>query len=209
MIGAFYQPRCVVADMGTLKTLPERELIAGLAEVIKYGLIRDPSFFQWLEDNLARLRRGDSDALAYVVERSCANKAAVVAADETERGVRAILNFGHSFGHAIESATGYKTWLHGEAVAVGMLMAADLSHRLGWLSGESSARIDALLRQADLPTRPPAGMNAAQFIERMSVDKKVLSGKLRLVLLRDIGSVQVVDDYSRAVLHETLEAFAT
>jgi 3-dehydroquinate synthase len=191
MIGAFYQPKLVLADIDTLNTLPDRELSAGLAEVIKYGLIRDPAFLTWLEANLERLRARDPEALAYAVERSCRNKAEVVAADETEQGERALLNLGHTFGHAIETGLGYGEWLHGEAVAAGTMMAADLSRRLGWLQGEDIERIAELFARAGLPVWGPR-LGAARYLELMAHDKKVEAGKLRLVLLREVG---------RAVIH--------
>ena len=191
MIGAFYQPRLVLADIDTLDTLPDRELSAGLAEVIKYGLIRDPEFLAWLEANLDRLLARDTDALAWAIERSCRNKAEVVAADETEQGERALLNLGHTFGHAIETGLGYGEWLHGEAVAAGTMMAAELSRRLGWIDAAAVARIEALFERARLPVWGPR-MGVERYVELMSHDKKVEAGKLRLVLLREIG---------RAVMH--------
>jgi 3-dehydroquinate synthase len=186
MIGAFYQPRIVLADIATLDTLPERELKAGLAEVIKYGLIRDAALFTWLEANIERLLARDPEALAYAVERSCANKAEVVAADETEQGERALLNLGHTFGHAIETGMGYGNWLHGEAVAAGTMMAAELSRRLGWLNAEDVARIDDLHRRAGLPVVGPA-LPVGKYLDLMASDKKVEEGRLRLILLRAIG----------------------
>lgn len=191
MIGAFYQPRLVLADIDTLDTLPDRELSAGLAEVIKYGLIRDPEFLAWLEVNLDRLLARDTDALAWAIERSCRNKAEVVAADETEQGERALLNLGHTFGHAIETGLGYGEWLHGEAVAAGTMMAAELSRRLGWIDAAAVARIEALFERARLPVWGPR-LGVERYVELMSHDKKVEAGKLRLVLLREIG---------RAVMH--------
>jgi len=191
MIGAFYQPRLVLADIDTLDTLPDRELSAGLAEVIKYGLIRDPGFLAWLETNLDRLLARDTDALAWAIERSCRNKAEVVAADETEQGERALLNLGHTFGHAIETGLGYGEWLHGEAVAAGTMMAAELSRRLGWIDAAELARIEALFECARLPVWGPR-LGVERYVELMSHDKKVEAGKLRLVLLREIG---------RAVMH--------
>jgi 3-dehydroquinate synthase len=191
MIGAFYQPRLVLADIDTLDTLPDRELSAGLAEVIKYGLIRDPEFLAWLEANLDRLVARDTDALAWAIERSCRNKAEVVAVDETEQGERALLNLGHTFGHAIETGLGYGEWLHGEAVAAGTMMAAELSRRLGWIDAAAVARIEVLFERARLPVwGPPLGVE--RYVELMSHDKKVEAGKLRLVLLRALG---------RAVIH--------
>lgn len=186
MIGAFYQPNLVLADIQTLDTLPDRELRAGVAEIIKYGLIRDPDFFAWLEANIEGVLTRHGDAVIYAVERSCANKAEVVAADERERGDRALLNLGHTFGHAIETGLGYGTWLHGEAVAVGTLIAAELSRLLGWLDQADVARIESLFLRAGLPVHGPA-LGAERFLELMQHDKKVQDGKLRLVLLRGIG----------------------
>lgn len=206
MVGAFYQPNAVIADINLLKTLPERELSAGLAEVIKYGLIADLPFFNWLDDNMDALMARDVDALAYAVRRSCENKADVVAKDEREGGLRAILNFGHTFGHAIETAQGYGNWLHGEAVGAGMAMAADLSHRRGAISTQELERILNLLTRAKLPTKAPADMTPAQFVELMGVDKKVLDGKLRLVLLDAMGKAVVTSDINRGQLNETFEA---
>ena len=191
MIGAFYQPRLVLADIDTLDTLPDRELSAGLAEVIKYGLIRVPEFLVWLEANLDRLLARDTEALAWAIERSCRNKAEVVAADETEQGERALLNLGHTFGHAIETGLGYGEWLHGEAVAAGTMMAAELSRRLGWLQDEDIERIATLFARAHLPVWGPK-LGASRYLELMAHDKKVEAGKLRLVLLREVG---------RAVIH--------
>jgi len=205
MIGAFYQPKAVLIDTDVLKTLPPRELGAGLAEVIKYGLIRDADFLQWLEDNMALLRAGDTSALVTAIERSCRNKAEVVAADETEQGERALLNLGHTFGHAIETATGYSEWLHGEAVATGMLLAAQLSADLGWLTPVQVGQVAALLEKAELPLAPPAGMTPAQFRELMAHDKKVLDGQLRLVLLKDLGKAVVTADYDAACLDALLQ----
>jgi len=204
MIGAFYQPRAVIIDTDTLNTLPGRELSSGLAEVIKYGLIRDPEFFTWLEVNLDKLLARDPEALAYAIHRSCRNKAEVVAADERESGVRATLNLGHSFGHAIETGVGYGNWLHGEAIAAGMVMASDLSRRLTWLSAADVARVEKLIRRARLPVRAPGTLSTARFLELMAVDKKVLDGRLRLVLLKRLGEAVVTDDYPRAELEATL-----
>jgi len=206
MIGAFHQPRCVIADTETLGTLEDRQLSAGLAEVIKYGLIKDPEFFSWLEAHMLGLLHRDHDALADAIERSCRNKAEVVATDEKERGQRALLNLGHTFGHAIETGVGYGGWLHGEAVATGMLMAADLSMRLGRLSQEDVDRIDNLIDKARLPTRAPAQMDFARFMELMAVDKKVRAGKVRLVLLRAIGVADLCDDYDPQLLAQTIAA---
>ncbi len=206
MIGAFHQPRAVIIDTDTLSTLPERELSAGLAEVIKYGLIRDVDFFNWLEAHLDALLARAPDVLTEAILRSCRNKAEVVAADERESGLRAILNFGHTFGHAIEAGVGYGQWLHGEAVAAGMVAAAELSRRLGWLSSEDVTRITALIARARLPVRPPAGLSAQRMRELMSVDKKVRAGKLRLVLLKRLGEAVVTDDFSPEALDETFAA---
>jgi 3-dehydroquinate synthase len=206
MIGAFYQPQAVIIDTDTLHTLPDRELRAGVAEVIKYGIIRDAEFFSWLETNLPRVLARDPQALAYAIERSCLNKADVVTRDERETGLRAILNFGHTFGHAIETATRYESWLHGEAVAAGMVMAADLSHRLGWLSVEDARRIGALIRAAGLPDRAPAGVDDKQLCRLMEVDKKVESGKLRVVLLKRLGEAVVTAEVPPSTLAQTLAA---
>lgn len=204
MIGAFYQPAAVIADTETLTTLADRQLRAGIAEVIKYGLICDPGFFAWLEQNLPALLSREPAALTYAIERSCRNKAAVVSADERELGRRAILNLGHTFGHAIEASMGYGQWLHGEAVAAGMVLAADMSHRLGALTAADHARIVALIERAGLPIHPPGELDAAAFRERMAVDKKVREGRIRLILLRAIGDAYVSDDYPDAVLQSTL-----
>ena len=208
MIGAFYQPKLVLADISTLDTLPDRELKAGLAEVIKYGLIRDPEFFVWLEENIERLLARDSDALAYAVHRSCANKAEVVAADERETGERALLNLGHTFGHAIETGIGYGEWLHGEAIAAGTLIAAELSRRLGWLDAEAVLRIERLFVRAGLPVRG-APLGAARYLALMRHDKKVQDGKLRLVLLKRIGSAVVSDEADEATIVAAIEARCT
>jgi len=205
MIGAFYQPRCVIADTETLNTLEDRELSAGTAEVVKYGLIRDLPFYDWLKENAERLLERDADALAYAIERSCQNKAEVVADDERESGQRALLNLGHTFGHAIETGAGYGTWLHGEAVAIGMYMAAELSARLGWLNRTDVEQIEALLKRLRLPVRPPQGLGTARFLELMAVDKKVLDGRLRLVLLKAIGQAVVTDDFDLDRLQAMLE----
>jgi len=204
MIGAFHQPRCVIADTRTLDTLPDRELAAGLAEVIKYGLINDPEFFDWLESNMSLLLARDSEALAFAIERSCADKADVVAADEREAGSRALLNLGHTFGHAIETGMGYGQWLHGEAVAAGMSMAARLSVLLGWLDPQSESRIRRLIAAARLPVDPPSALAAGRFRELMAVDKKVIGGRLRLVLLKAIGAAVVTDDFAQGALDRLL-----
>ncbi|GMR19496.1 MAG: 3-dehydroquinate synthase [Gammaproteobacteria bacterium] len=206
MIGAFYQPRCVIIDTNTLNTLADKELSAGLAEIIKYGLIRDVEFLDWLKDNMSLLLSRENAALIEVVYRSCRHKAEVVAQDEREGGIRALLNLGHTFGHAIETGMGYGAWLHGEAVAVGMAMAAELSHRKGWISEEDVLFVDEILRQAKLPTRAPVALSTERMRELMSVDKKVSAGQLRLVLMRALGEAILTDDFSESELSATLEA---
>jgi 3-dehydroquinate synthase len=203
MIGAFHQPRCVIADTATLATLPEREFKAGLAEVVKYGLIYDAAFFAWLEANADALAARADREVMHAIKRSCEIKAEVVGVDEREQGLRAILNLGHTFGHAIETATGYGTWLHGEAVAAGMVMAADLSERLGWLPAADRTRALELLTRLGLPVQPPR-IGADRALQLMGMDKKVLEGKLRLVLLRRLGKADVVGDYSKEALEATL-----
>lgn len=208
MIGAFHQPVCVLADVETLTTLPDRQLAAGLAEVVKYGLIRDPGFFAWIEHNVDCLTGRDPGALSEAVRRSCENKAEIVIADEKEAGVRALLNFGHTFGHAIETALHYEGWLHGEAVAAGMMMAADLSARMGWLEHAEVERMRTVLEQLQLPTEPPPGIGSDRFESLMARDKKVLAGKLRLVLLRELGHAVICDDFPQTDLRATLGAYA-
>ncbi len=205
MIGAFYQPRCVLADTDTLNTLDDRQLSAGLAEVIKYGLIMDAAFFHWLENNIDKLLARDTEALIYAIERSCQCKAEIVAADERESGRRALLNLGHTFGHAIETGMGYGNWLHGEGVAAGMAMAADLSARHGWLANADVERIRRLLSRARLPIAPPSELSRQQFLDLMAVDKKAVDGGLRLVLLNAIGQAKVSDDYDPRLLNQTLD----
>ena len=205
LIGAFHQPRAVVADTNTLATLPPRELRAGLAEVIKYGLIADAGFLDWIETNLESLLHLDGAALTHAIRRSCQIKAEIVAEDEREHGRRALLNLGHTFGHAIETATGYGEWLHGEAVGAGMLMAADLSCRLGWIETADVERVRELLERAELPvTAPPIG--AGRALELMGMDKKVLAGRIRLVLLRRVGDGVVAGEYPADALQATLVA---
>ncbi|CAA0082693.1 3-dehydroquinate synthase [Zhongshania aliphaticivorans] len=194
MIGAFHQPNCVLADLSMLETLPDREFSAGMAEVIKYGLICDAPFFKWLEDNIAGLMRRDGGLLEEAVYQSCLNKARVVAEDEREGGRRAILNLGHTFGHAIETAEGYGNWLHGEAVSAGMVLALALSVELGWLDESVLLRGKQLLQMAGLPVAPPENMNVDQFLQLMGRDKKVLDGRLRLVLLKGLGVSVVSSD---------------
>jgi len=205
MIGAFYQPKMVLADTDTLNTLPENELSAGLAEVIKYGLIRDLPLLEWLEQHIDRLLTRDTDALQYAIARSCQNKAEVVAADELESGERALLNLGHTFGHAIESGVGYGNWLHGEAVAAGTIMAADLSQRLGWIGVQDVARIRSLFERAKLPTISP-DLGVDKYLELMGLDKKVEDGKTRFVLLKNIGHAVIEGNVPPALLQETLRA---
>jgi len=200
MIGAFHQPRAVLIDTNTLQTLPPREFAAGLAEVVKYGLICDEPFYRWLQADMPRLLAREEAALAEAIERSCASKARVVAVDERESGLRAILNLGHTFGHAIETGQGYGQWLHGEAVAVGMILAAELSARRGWIPAEEVAALRELLHSAGLPVAPPPDMAPETFLTLMARDKKVLDGRLRLVLLRALGEACVVDDVDREEL---------
>jgi len=204
MIGAFHQPSCVLADTTTLATLPARELHAGLAEVVKYGLVRDAGFFDWLETNLEGLLERDPERLAHAILRSCRIKAEVVSADEREGGVRALLNLGHTFGHAIETGVGYGQWLHGEAVAAGICLAAHLSARLGKLAAADAARIERLLGAAELPVRAPASLGVERMLELMAVDKKVKGGQLHLVLLDGIGKGEVCADFDHGALVETL-----
>lgn len=208
MIGAFYQPQCVIADMDVLDTLDDRQLVAGIAEVIKYGLIRDIEFFEWLEKNIALLLARNKEALAYVIERSCLNKADVVVEDEFESGIRATLNLGHTFGHAIETGMGYGTYLHGEAVAIGICYAADLSKRMGWITNDDMERIIALLKLAQLPVSPPKGMNATKFLDLMAVDKKNVDGKIRLILLESIGKATLPVSVDQLLLEQTLNNYA-
>lgn len=208
MIGAFWQPRMVIADTDTLKTLPDRELSAGLAEVIKYGLIRDLPFLEWLEVNMDKLMARDGEALTFAIERSCINKAEVVAGDELEtakEGGRALLNLGHTFGHAIETGAGYGAWLHGEAVAAGMMMAAELSRRLGWLADSDVERIRTLLRRAALPVTGPA-LGAERYLDLMGHDKKVVAGRLRLVLLRQVGTAVTWAEAPQAEIRAAIDA---
>jgi 3-dehydroquinate synthase len=206
LIGAFHQPLAVIADTDALATLPERELAAGLAEVIKYGCIWDPLLFDWLDVNMPALLARDTEALTYAIARSCEIKATVVAKDERERDLRAILNFGHTFGHAIEVATAYQAFLHGEAVGLGMLMAADLSRRLGLIDGSLLEQIRVILARAGLPTAAPR-IGAARALELMHMDKKVQAGTLRLVLLEKLGHAVVTGKYSSNALDATLAEF--
>jgi 3-dehydroquinate synthase len=208
LIGAFHQPLAVIADTDTLTTLPDRELRAGLAEVIKYGCVWDERLFDWLDLNVTKLRNRDPAALGYAIERSCEIKAEVVAKDERENNLRAILNFGHTFGHAIESATNYETYLHGEAVGLGMLIATDLSHRLGLIGADAEHRVRDILARAGLPIDPPR-IGAARALELMQMDKKVLAGTVRLVVLEKLGRAVVSGAYAKSALDATLtEHFA-
>ncbi|MBI3044150.1 MAG: 3-dehydroquinate synthase [Betaproteobacteria bacterium] len=205
MIGAFYQPLAVISDTDTLATLPAREMAAGLAEVIKYGLIRDPGFFDWLEGNMAGLVKREPGVLAHAIERSCANKAEVVALDERETGPRALLNFGHTFGHAIEAGTGYDRWLHGEAVGAGMALATRLSHRLGLIGRDEVERVTTILAAAGLPvTAPDLGLE--RYLGLMGHDKKVEGGRIRFILLKGIGEAFMTDQVPAKALADVLGA---
>ncbi|MFW2405711.1 MAG: 3-dehydroquinate synthase [Gammaproteobacteria bacterium] len=203
LVGAFHQPLAVIADTSTLGTLADRELSAGLAEVVKYGLIADADFFEWLERNAEQLVARDADALQYAIRVSCEAKAAIVAEDEFERGRRALLNLGHTYGHAIERCAGYGEWLHGEAVAAGMCMAAEFSAQLGRSSQQDVNRTRALLARLNLPVAPPA-IAIADFLAAMSIDKKVVAGEIRLVLLKGIGDAFVTADYPRDEMESLL-----
>lgn len=206
MIGAFHQPQCVIADPGALHSLPDCELRAGIAEIIKYGLIDDYPLFEWLERQMPAILARDPDTLGEVIEASCRNKARIVAADERESGQRALLNLGHTFAHAIETATGYSSWLHGEAVAVGLCMAARTSMHCGGIDAEAFARVESLVHAAGLPTAPPA-ITPERFRELMAVDKKARGGHIRLVLLRGLGDAVVSQDFDDAALARTLDEY--
>ena len=205
MIGAFQQPQVVLADMSQLKTLPARELSAGLAEVIKYALLGDADFLAWLEQHMDALVQGDEAALAEAVYRSCAHKARIVANDEKEQGERALLNLGHTFGHAIESYLGYGEWLHGEAVATGMVMAADLSQRMGWISAEDLARTKNIIQRANLPILCPQ-IPLDDFLAYMAHDKKVLNGQLRLVLMQAVGQAIITKTFDVELMKQAILA---
>ncbi|NNG77444.1 3-dehydroquinate synthase [Acinetobacter sp. ANC 4277] len=205
MIGAFQQPQVVLADMAQLSTLPDRELSAGLAEVIKYALLGDLDFLVWLEENMDDLVGRDSELLAEAVYRSCAHKACIVANDEKEQGERALLNLGHTFGHAIESYLGYGVWLHGEAVATGMVMAADLSQRMGWISAEDLERTKKIIQRAHLPVKCPA-IPLDEFLAYMAHDKKVLNGQLRLVLLKSLGQAVITREFDVGLMKQAILA---
>jgi len=206
MIGAFYQPQAVVIDIECLKTLPAREFAAGMAEVIKYGIIYDQAFFTWLEDNIAAIKALQPDAIIYMLKRCCAIKAEVVALDEKEHGIRALLNLGHTFGHAIEAEQGYGNWLHGEAVAAGMVLAAETSYILGLLEHTEVEKIIELIEAFDLPIAAPEEMRYQHFAEHMQLDKKVLAGKLRLVLPTSIGTSELFDNVNELVLRDVIES---
>ena len=207
MIGAFHQPIGVISDVTILDSLPEREFSAGLAEVIKYGLIRDKGFFKWLESNIDKLLMKSSSELAYAIEKSCTNKAAVVSEDEKESGIRAILNLGHTFGHAIETGLNYQTWLHGEAVGMGMVMAAYMSAKMGWLSESDLERIITLISKAGLPIKLVTECKNFNMRELMSYDKKVSNGNLKLILLKKIGDAVITNDFDEKLLNSTIEYF--
>lgn len=204
MIGAFHQPCCVVSDVDTLVTLESREISAGIAEVIKYALVRDASFFVWLSEHMSALLACDQDTLTEAIITCCRIKADLVEADERETGDRALLNLGHTFGHAIETEARYSEWLHGEAVAVGMMLAAQMSYHLGWLGSHEVGQIRELLVRANLPVDPPPEMAAEDFLGHMKRDKKVSDGRIRLVLLKSIGCAKLVSDYPDSVLHKVL-----
>ena len=205
MIGAFHQPQCVLIDTDVLKTLPSRELSAGMAEVIKYGLIRDVAFYDWIEQNVQRLMSLDEAVISEAIARSCQNKADIVALDEKEGGIRAILNLGHTFGHAIEASQGYGVWLHGEAVAAGMVAALELSAVLGGVPGQEVQRLRDLLARVSLPTVLPENMSPEQFLELMSLDKKVLDGKLRLIILQALGQAIVTDQITASEVVQAIK----
>lgn len=204
MIGAFYQPQVVLIDIDTLDTLDNRQFSAGMSEIIKYGLLWDKVFLDWLNDNMEALMRRDKSLLIEAIHRSCEIKAEVVAQDERESGVRALLNLGHTFGHAIETAMGYGQWLHGEAVAAGMVMAAELSRQMGWLKDADVAYTRSIIQQANLPTDPPEEMTSEQFNTIMAVDKKVLDGVLRLVLMKELGKAVVTSDFDSHALQKVI-----
>ncbi len=204
MIGAFHQPQCVLIDTETLKTLASRQLSAGLAEVVKYGLINDLTFFEWLEQHTQALLNLEPNAIAYAVERACMDKANVVAQDEKEKGMRALLNLGHTFGHAIEAGLGYGQVLHGEAIAIGMVLAAKMSRHLGWIDEQAVERIKAILQTLHLPVVIPQALHVEEMLKLMQVDKKVQAGKIRLILMQGIGQSLIVDDYPAEILKQTL-----
>jgi len=204
MIGAFHQPQCVIIDTETLNTLDDRQLSAGIAEVIKYGYINDIEFIHWLDENMDKLLKRDPEALAYAIHRSCEHKAKIVAADEKEAGQRALLNLGHTFGHAIETGMGYGKWLHGEAISAGMVMAAKLSQLQGWITETEVNSIRALLAKAKLPTDPPSEISAEKFKQLMSIDKKVQDGVLHLVLMKSLGESFICSNFDKQALQRVL-----
>ena len=206
LVGAFHQPRAVIADTDTLATLPGRELRAGFAEVIKYGALGDAAFFGWLERRAQDLLARDPESLAEAIARCCEHKAGIVARDETEHGERALLNLGHTFGHALETAAGYGTLLHGEAIAIGMCLAARLSAQLGRAKPDDAQRLQTLLERYGLPTRVAAGIDAQRLLDLMRLDKKNLSGRLRLILWRGIGQAEIVDGIDESAIRSVLEA---
>lgn len=207
MIGAFYQPQCVVADTAVLRSLPAREVKAGIAEVLKYGLINNVEFFDWLAANSENILKLEPKSIAKAVKICCEAKAEIVAEDEKESGVRALLNLGHTFGHAIETATGYGTWLHGETVSMGMVMAADLSHRMEWISAAEAARVRQVIEENfGMPAQPPADISVEQYLELMSSDKKAELGKIRFILLKAIGEAAIQGDVDDELLESTLTA---
>lgn len=205
MIGAFHQPKAVIADIHSLSTLDDRQLKSGISEIIKYGFLIDKSFYDWLCINMQALLDRDTEALSYAVQRSCQIKSDVVAQDEHEKGLRALLNLGHTFGHAIETGMGYGNWLHGEAVATGMCMAAELSERLGWLSTDDKINCINLIELAGLPTRSPRSMSTQQFIDLMAQDKKVRDHTLNLILFKEIGETVMTSDFTEEMLIATIE----
>ena len=209
MIGTFYQPNRVLADISTLDTLDSRQFSAGIAEVVKYGLIGDLPFFEWLEQNMDRVMERDPASLEHIIEQSCLNKASIVERDERESGVRALLNFGHTFGHAVETVTGYSRWLHGEAVALGMVMASRMSLLQGWIAKEEYTRTVELIQKADLPVEPQSELQAGALRQSMQLDKKSTGGQVRLVLLEGIGEAILTGEYDESLLDQTLAEFAT
>ncbi len=207
MIGAFYQPKCVISDTTVLETLDFRQLKAGIAEIIKYGLIRDIALFEWLENNIELLLKQDNEALSYIIERSCINKAEIVTKDEFESGLRATLNFGHTFGHAIETGMGYGEYLHGEAVAIGMCIASELSHQSAYINSDEVDRVISLIKRAELPIQIPGDMTFRKFVDLMSVDKKNVDGQMRFILLKKLGSALLPLDVPISLLKSTLSSY--
>ena len=207
MIGAFYQPQGVIANTSALATLPDRELKAGVAEIIKYGLIYDSEFFEWLEINLEKIINHDQDALSYAIQRSCEIKAEIVALDEKEAGIRAILNFGHTFGHAIEAGCGYGHFLHGEAVSIGMCLGSELSYRLGHISMSELSRIIDLLERSDLPIIPPKALTTEDYLKLMAVDKKNIDGEIRVIILEKMGTAGLPLHVDATLLTKTIEEY--